>query len=88
MDRHRTGSENDVDPIDALVSEFMQRSAGVLRGLLAERRAELMKTPPPARCVVRASREDLEAAEHVDELTRERARSILDRRTAKGRARR
>lgn len=66
----------------------MERSAGLLRELLAKRRDELMKTPPPARCVVSASREDLEAAEQVDELTRERARRILDRQTAKGRARR
>ncbi len=73
---------------DLLVQRFMARTVGVVREILAEQRAELMRRPPPrpgSRHVV--SPEDREAAEQVDEVTRARARQILERAT-RGRDRR
>jgi hypothetical protein len=67
-------------PEDVLVQRFMAQSALLVRDLLREHREALMRAAPPPRDARHvAIREDLEAAEHVDELTRARARQLLTR---------
>lgn len=67
-------------PEDVLVQRFVVQSVLLVRDLLREQREALMRAAPPPRSTRHvATREDLEAAEQVDQLTRARARQLLTR---------
>lgn len=70
---------NDVDPVDTLVARFNERSAGILRELLSDLRVS-QRRPAAASTRHRIAPEDLEP---VDELTRERARQLIERHVGK-----
>lgn len=69
---------------ELLVQRFMMRSAAIVREILREQREALMRAAPPLRGARHvATREDIDAAEQVDELTRARARQIISRVTSR-----
>lgn len=67
---------------EVLEQRFLARSVVIVRELLREHREALMRRAPPPRDSRHvAHREDLDAASHVDELTRARARQLIQRAT-------
>lgn len=78
-----TTPANDVDPVGALVARYHERSAGILRELLSDLR-ELQRAPSTASPRHVAAPVDLEP---VDELTRARARQLLEQHGARRRTR-
>ncbi len=78
-----TSPANDRDPVEAILARFGERSVALLREAMSELRSS-QRRASAARPRHVAAPGDIKAAEQVDDLTRARARQILERAARRG----